>query len=81
MKTTIEISDPLLRQAKLLASKEHLTLRSLVEEGLAKALEERRCRSKRAVEPVIFGGNGLSTEFRNSSWEKMRDSAYVGGDS
>lgn len=34
MKTTIEISDPLLRQAKRLAAKEGTTLRDMVERGL-----------------------------------------------
>ena len=78
MKTTIEISDPLLRQAKLVAHEQHQTLRSLVEEGLAKVLEEREHRNMHPVKPVVFGGRGLSPEFKDGSWEKIRNAAYEG---
>ena len=78
MKTTIDISDALLRDAKLLAQKQHLTLRSLVEEGLATVLEKRAIEKKEPIKPVVFGGNGLSAEFRNAPWEKVRDSIYEG---
>lgn len=78
MKTTIDISDALLRHAKLLAHKHHQTLRSLVEEGLSKVLEERERGNKQPIEPVVFGGCGLSPEFKNASWKKLRDSAYEG---
>ena len=76
MKTTIDISDSLLRHAKQLAHKQHLTLRSLVEEGLFKVIEEREHGNKHPIEPVVFGGNGLSSEFKNASWEKLRDTIY-----
>ena len=78
MKTTIEISDTLLMQAKHLAHEQHQTLRSLVEEGLSKVLEERAKRSAKKIQPVVFGGKGLSPEFLGSSWQEIRNAAYEG---
>ena len=78
MKTTIDISDPILTQAKQLAHEQHLTLRSLVEEGLARVIEERAYPKKPSVSPVVFSGNGLSPEFRDATWQKIRNTAYEG---
>lgn len=78
MKTTIEISDSLLAQAKHLAHEQNQTLRSLVEEGLSKVLEERARRTSHSVHPVVFGGKGLSPEFQGASWQEIRNAAYEG---
>jgi hypothetical protein len=40
MKTTIEISDPLTREARELAEREGVTLRALVERGLNRVIGE-----------------------------------------
>ena len=40
MKTTVEISDPLLREARKLAEREGVTLRALVERGLRRVVTE-----------------------------------------
>jgi len=42
MKTTIEIADPLLAEAKTLAAREQTTVRALVEEGLRHVVRARR---------------------------------------
>ena len=76
MKTTIEISDRLLMKAKRLACERGATLRSLTEEGLRKVIEESSGKSNYQVKPVTFKGNGLSTEFRGASWDRIRDAAY-----
>ena len=78
MKTTIEISDSLLAQAKELARDQNVTLRSLAEEGLRKVVEERSRRKPHQVQPVTFRGRGLSPEFQGGTWQRIRDAAYEG---
>jgi len=78
MKTTIDISDPILTQAKQLAHEQHQTLRSLVEEGLAKVIEERACKTKPSVSPVVFSGKGLFPGFKDATWQEIRNAAYEG---
>jgi hypothetical protein len=41
MKTTVEIADPLLREARKIAARERTTLRALVEQGLRRVVAER----------------------------------------
>lgn len=78
MKTTIEISDNLLIQAKQLAHEQKVTLRSIVEEGLTKTLQERAQLRDQPIQPVVFEGNGLKTDFKDASWQAMREAAYEG---
>ncbi len=78
MKTTIEISDSILMQAKQLARDQNVTLRSLAEEGLRKVIEERTARKPRRISPVTFRGKGLSPEFQGATWQRIRDAAYEG---
>lgn len=42
MKTTVEINDPLLREACKLAARENTTLRALIEEGMHLVLAEKK---------------------------------------
>jgi hypothetical protein len=51
MKTTIEISDPLLEAARQLAGREKTTVRALVEEGLRRVIEDRAIRHT----PIFVG--------------------------
>jgi thiamine monophosphate kinase len=78
MKTTIDISDSLLAEAKALAREQNVTLRCLTEEGLRRIIEDRRQRKSHRIKPVTFQGRGLSEEFRGASWERIRDEAYEG---
>ena len=78
MKTTIEISDNLLSQAKQMAHEQKVTLRSIVEAGLVQALKERSQRTAKPIQPVVFGGNGLNQEFKDRPWQAVRDAAYEG---
>lgn len=74
MKTTIEIADSLLLRAKARARERRVTLRSLIEESLASALDQPS--DAREVQPVTFRGNGLSKEFQDASWDRIRDEIY-----
>ncbi len=79
MKTTIEISTPLLRRAKRLASREGITLRSLVEEGLQKTLKIREHAAPATLPPLlVVGGQGMNPEFAQGGWDKIRDAIYEG---
>ena len=76
MKTTLEISDPLLEKAKRLAAREKTTLRELVEAGLRIVLEQRRQQAPFVLRDGRVGGKGLSADFRGASWDQIRDAAY-----
>ncbi len=78
MKTTIEISDPLLKEARKLAAEEHTTLRNLVELGLRRVIAEKRGSGAFALRRASFKGEGLQRELQNASWEKIRELAYEG---
>jgi hypothetical protein len=75
MKTTIEISDAILERAKAVAAEEGTTVRALVEDGLRQVLRARRARQFRLRDASV-GGNGLTREFRDAEWDKVRDAAY-----
>ena len=79
MKTTVNLADPLLRQAKDVAAREGTTVTSLIEEGLRKVLEDR----KRGARPfrlrqVTFRGKGLQPGVDEGNWEQIRDLLYEG---
>jgi hypothetical protein len=76
MKTTIDIADDLLVLGKQVAEKEHVTLRSLVEEGLRYVLTRRGQAKGFRWKPVTFKGKGLSPEFADAGWEGIRDAIY-----
>jgi Bacterial antitoxin of type II TA system, VapB len=77
MKTTIEISDALLREARKLAAREGVTLRALVERGLHRVLVEAK-RPPFRMRDGRFGGNGLQPEVRHMSFEQLLDMSYEG---
>lgn len=77
MKTTIEISDPLLKEARKLAAREGLTLKTLVERGLSLVVREARKPSFK-LRQVAFKGKGMQAEFRDASWEELSDAVYEG---
>ncbi len=79
MKTTIEIADDLFERVQRVARKEKTTFRSLTEQGLRIVLKEKQAKpAKWKWKPVTFRGRGLTDEFKNGSWEKIRDEIYRG---
>jgi len=78
MKTTIEIADALLRDARKLAAREGVTLRALVERGLHRVLTEDKRSEPFKLRKASFKGRGLQPEFRDAPWDEIRDAAYKG---
>ena len=76
MKTTIEISDPLLKSAKKAAAREGTTLRALVELGLRQVIETRKRGEAFRLRKASFRGQGLQPTAKDLTWEQMRELAY-----
>ena len=78
MKTTIDIADALMNEAKRLAAKEGTTLRALVDEGLRRLLGERKAAGGFRLRNVAFGGTGVHSDLGDAPWEEIRRRAYEG---
>jgi hypothetical protein len=78
MKTTVEISDSLLRQARKLAEREGITLRAVIERGLHTVVEQKRQAAPFRLRRASFRGGGLQQNAQGASWETVRDMAYKG---
>ena len=78
MKTTIEIADGLLGQAKAMAQREGTTVRALVERGLRQVLKEQRSRPVFKLRDASFAGTGPTPEERGERWDDVRDAIYEG---
>lgn len=78
MKTTIEIPDPLLAEARKVAAQERTTLKALTEEGLRRVIEDRKRNQPFKLRKVTFRGKGLHPDVGEGSWSKIRDLAFEG---
>ena len=78
MKTTVEIPDSLLEEAKRLAGREGTTVRALIEEGLRRTLADRKRATKFRLRKATFKGTGIQVGFAGASWDRIRDAAYEG---
>jgi hypothetical protein len=78
IKTTVEISDPLMREARETAVREGRTLRSLLEEGLREVLAGRRRKGRFRLRDGSFKGKGLQPGVDLSNWEEIRTLIYEG---
>jgi hypothetical protein len=78
MKTTVEISDPLLNAARRLAEREGTTVRTLMEQGLRKVIAERQKSGGRTFQlrRASFKGAGLAPEAQGADWQRIRELAY-----
>jgi hypothetical protein len=77
MKTTLNIHDTLLAEAKSLAARQHLTLTRLIEEGLRMRLRvaELTPANKGRAMPVFNGKTGLAQGLSGLSTREMLDAA------
>jgi hypothetical protein len=80
MKTTLDISDPLLREARKIVARERTTLRALVEQGLRHVVADRKRGPAFRLRNANFKGRGLRPELRDAGWDRLRDLAYEGQD-
>lgn len=78
MKTTVEIADTLLAEAKQVADRERTTLRSLVEEGLRQVLQDRKRKPAFRLRDASYRGRGLRPEVAEGQWDTIRAMAYEG---
>ena len=79
MKTTVEISDALLEEAKKVALREDVTVRTLIEQGLRHVIAQRKQRrGPFRLRKATFKGQGLTAEARAAGWERLRELAYEG---
>jgi len=78
MKTTIDLSDTLLREARDAAARKGMTLRAIIEQGLRRVIDEVNRPKPFKLREAGFGGSGLQAEFGDASWEELRDTVYRG---
>jgi len=78
MKTTVEISDHLLAEARKVAAREGVTLRALIERGLYGVIRETQSKPVFRLRRASVTGNGLRPEFTGAGWEDIRDAVYRG---
>lgn len=74
MKTTVEITDSLLAEARQLAANRSTTLRQIIEEGLRKVIETKP-QQPFQLRDGSFGSRGLR---RKMTWAEIRDEIYQG---
>jgi hypothetical protein len=79
MKTTIEIADDLFERAQRLAREEKTTFRELTESGLRLVLSGKHRRRSRKLAPLVaFGKGGVSDDFKEWNWDRIRGEIYKG---
>ena len=78
MKTTVELADALLAEAREIAEREGVTVRALIEQGLRHALSQRRQHQPFRLRKATFKGRGLSATARGADLEQVRELAYEG---
>ncbi|MEZ0076149.1 hypothetical protein ABH927_005525 [Planotetraspora sp. GP83] len=76
MKTTVDIADGLLQEARQVAHAEGTTLKSLIEEGLRAVLSRRAPRADFLLEDASIPGDGLQAAVNTASWDDVRALAY-----
>jgi len=78
MKTTLDLPDALLDEARRIAREQDTTLRALVADGLRAVLDARAASgtAREPVAPVFDGALGLQPGIDLGDWEAVRSVAY-----
>ncbi|MEJ0003774.1 MAG: DUF6364 family protein [Pararobbsia sp.] len=75
MKTTLDLNDALLTEAKTLAAQQHTSLTRLIEEGLQLRLRAQRAPTRPVRLPVYRGKGGLVSGLDGLSNKAMLEAA------
>ena len=75
-KTTIELSESLLRDAKKVALEERTSVKALIERGLRAVVRERQKRGRFKLRRASFEGDGLVAGRSLQDWAAIRDQIY-----
>lgn len=79
MKTTIDINDALVAQAKELARERQQMLKSIIEAALRQFLETNEAKKEPfRLRKRTFRGQGLQPDIREGDWAAIRERAYEG---
>ena len=79
MKTTIDIPDALMDEARRVARKRGVTLKVLVETALRQVIEaEQHPREPFRLRKHPFRGEGLHPDLAEDDWSEIRRRAYEG---
>ncbi len=76
-KTTIELSEGLLRDAKRVALADGTSVKALIEQGLRLVIRDRRQRGAFALRKASFQGDGLAAGQSLQDWASIRDQIYT----
>ena len=76
MKTTVELPDPLIREARELAASEGTTLRIVIERGLRRAIADSKREKPFRLRDASVDGRGLNPEVQDASWQRIRELTY-----
>lgn len=77
MKTTVEVPDGLLREAKRVALRRGTTVRALIEQGLRLVVRDQTDKGRGfKLRDASFAGDGLLPGQSLEDWEAIRDLAY-----
>jgi hypothetical protein len=75
MKTTLDLNDALLTEAKTLAAQQHTSLTRLIEEGLQLRLRAQRAPTRPMRLPVYRGKGGLASGLDGLSNKALLEAA------
>ena len=76
MKTTVELPDDLLRQARRVALTEQTTVKALLEQGLRLVVANRKRGGGFSLRRASFRGDGLAAGRSLQDWASIRDVIY-----
>ena len=76
MKTTVDIADALLDEARRVADRRGITLRAVIEEGLRYVVKAGSRRARFTLRDASFRGEGIAAAFADADWARIRDAAY-----